>query len=154
MARVAQQNECRKRMTDEIRTAQPWPKWLKLLLGLLITLTVGGLIWSQLPRGAFPTDLSRIGAGRPAVVLAHDSNYLGGTTVMELLNGIRGEYADRVEFLVAHLGIADAREFASRHGAGDGTVLLFTADGRRVKVLHSPASADEVRQALAQAFGL
>jgi hypothetical protein len=140
-------------MNDQTPGSAPWPRWRKLLLGLLIAIAVGGLIFSQLPRGAFPTDLSRIGAGRPALVLAHDSNYAGGTAVMELLNGIRGDYADRVEFLVAHLGIADAREFASRHDADDGTVLLFTADGRRVKVLHRPENADELRQALAQAFG-
>jgi hypothetical protein len=32
-------------------------------------------------------------------------------------------------------------------------VLLFAADGRRVGVLHQPQSADELRRALAQAFG-
>lgn len=134
--------------------AGAWPKWRKLLLIVLIALPVASFIWSQLPSGAYPTDLSRIGAGRPAVVLAHDANYAGGMAVMELMNDIRGDYAEQVEFLVAHLGMADAREFASRHAATDGTVLLFAGDGRRVSVMHQPQSTGELRQALSQAFGL
>lgn len=134
--------------------AGAWPRWRKRLLYLVAWAALGAFILSQLPRGAFPTDLSRIGAGRPAVVLAHDSNFTGGMAVMELLNTIRSDYAGEVEFLVAHLGMADAREFASRHAAHDGTVLLFAADGRPVGVLHHPQSSGELRQALAQAFGL
>jgi len=74
--------------------------------------------------------------------------------VMELMNGIRGDYAEQVEFLVAHLGMADAQEFASRHAARDGTVLLFAGDGSRVGVLHQPRSTGELHRALAQAFSL
>jgi len=129
------------------------PKWRKFLLTMLFLSLAGGFIWNQLPSGAYPTDLSRIGAGRPAVVLAHDANYVGGMEVMELMNVIRGDYAERIDFLVAHLGMADAREFASQHAATDGTVLLFAGDGRRVSVLHQPRSTGELRQALAQAFG-
>jgi hypothetical protein len=52
------------------------------------------------------------------------------------------------------LAVAHAREFAGRHAAADGTVLLFDGAGRRVRLLHQPQSTDELRQALAQAFGL
>ncbi len=143
------------RTTDEPSgRAGGWPRWRRRLLHLVAWAALGGFIWSQLPDGAYPTDLSRIGAGRPAVVLAHDSNFAGGMAVMELLNTIRDDYGGQVEFLVAHLGMADAREFASRHAARDGTVLLFTADGRPVGVLHQPQSAAELRQALTRAFGL
>ena len=129
------------------------PGWRKVLFVMLFLGLVGGFVWNQLPSGAYPTDLSRIGAGRPAVVLAHDANYVSGMEVMELMNVVRGDYADRVEFLVAHLGMQDARDFASLHAAGDGTVLLFTGDGRRVSVLHQPRTVDELRQALVLAFG-
>jgi len=128
-------------------------RWRKFLFVVLFLGLVGGFIWSQLPRGTYPTDLSRIGAGRPAVVLAHDANYVGGMEVMELMNVIRGDSAERVEFLVAHLGMQDAREFARLHAASDGTVLLFAGDGRRVSVLHQPRSVGELRHALTQAFG-
>jgi hypothetical protein len=142
-------------MTDETpASAAAWRKARKFVLTTLVATAVGGFIWSQLPSGAYPTDLSRIGSGRPAVVLAQDGNYVGGMAVMELLNAIRGDYAERIDFLVAPLAVADAREFAGRHGAADGTVLLFDASGRRVRLLHQPQTTDELRQALAQAFGL
>ncbi len=129
-------------------------RWLKWPLILLSLAGVAAFLWQALPGGAYPTDLSRVGAGRPTLVLAHDSNYVGSATVMELMNGIRGDYAERVDFLVAHLTMDDAQAFAERHAARDGTVLLFAADGRRVGVLHMPQSAEELRQALGQAFGL
>lgn len=129
------------------------PRWLKWSLMLLALAGLGAFLWQALPRGAYPTDLSRIGAGRPTLVLAHDANYVGSASVMELMNRIRGDYAGRVDFLVAHLAMDDAQVFAARHAARDGTVLLFAADGRRVGVVHMPQNADELRRALAQAFG-
>lgn len=132
----------------------PWPRWSKWLITLLIMAAVGSLIWSQLPRGAYPTDLSRVGAGKPALVLAHDANFAAGMAVMELMNVIRDDYAGEVEFLVAHLGMQDGQAFARRHAAGDGSVLLFSAKGELVDTLHQPQTADALREALAQAFGL
>ena len=126
-------------------------KWPLILLSIV---AVALLLWQALPGGAYPTDLSRVGAGRPTLVLAQNNNYVGGAEVMELMNGIRGEYAERVDFLVAHLGMADAQVFAGRHGARDGTVLLFSGDGRCVGMLQQPQSADELRRALAAAFGV
>lgn len=132
----------------------PWPRWSRFLITLLVVAGVGSLIWSQLPRGAYPTDLSRIGKGRPALVLAHDANYASGMAVMELMNAIRNDYTERVDFLVAHLGMPDGAAFASRHSARDGTVLLFDADGTRIGTLHQPQSVGELRQALDTAFGV
>jgi hypothetical protein len=48
-----------------------------------------GAAFTQLPRGAFSTELSRIGQGTPALVVARDSNYLAGAEVMDLINIIR-----------------------------------------------------------------
>lgn len=127
-------------------------RWRNRLLTILFIVGVGSFLWSQLPDGGYPTDLSQIGNGRPALVLAHDSNYAGGMAVMYLMSEIRHEYADRVDFVVAHLGLADGQEFARRHGARDGVVLLFTGDGRNVSVLHQPQNVDELRVALNQAL--
>jgi len=128
------------------------PTWAKAALIVLGLGLVGGLLWSQLPKGGYPTDLSLIGKGRPAVVLAHDANYTAGMEVMEMLHPIRQEHAARIDFLVAHLGMADAQAFAREHGVSDGSVLLFRGDGQRIGVIR-PGSEEDLRLAITKAFG-
>lgn len=137
----------------ETRSERFAPRWRKRLFTVLFIAGISSFIWSQLPDGGYPTDLTQIGTGRPSLVLAHDANYAGGMAVMELMNAIRGDYEERVHFLVAHLGMADGQEFALRHGARDGVVLLFSDDGRNVGVLHQPKSVDELQRAMREAFG-
>lgn len=129
------------------------PRWRKPVIVLALIGLLGALFWSQLPPGAYPTDLTRVGAGKPALVLAFDKHYSGGMAVMEAMNAIRADYAPRVDFLVAHLGMADGQAFAHRYLASDGTVLLFSAEGELVNRLHHPANVDTLRQALDTAFG-
>lgn len=130
-----------------------WPRWRKRLLILLACVAAGSLIWNQLPRGGgYPTDMTRVGAGLPTLVLAFDMHYTGGTAVMALMNEIRADYAGRMEFLVANLGMPDGRQFANSHAAFDGTVLLFDAAGKRIGWLHQPGSVTELRQAIDQAM--
>jgi hypothetical protein len=124
------------------------PRWAKALVTAVVVIAVGALAFTQLPRGAFPTDLSRIGQGTPALVVARDINYLAGAEVMDLLNSLRPEYGNRLEFLAAHLGQPDGRAFAHRHGARDGTVIVFAGNGTPVATLHTPQTASEVRSAL------
>ena len=126
--------------------------WLRRLLILMAMLAVGGYIWQQLPGAGYPTDLTRVGAGTPTLVLAHDNSYLGGAAVMELMNDLRGDYTGRVDFLVAHLQLAEGAAFARRFGAQDGTVMLFGADGRNIGTLHMPRSVAELKSALDQAL--
>jgi thioredoxin-like negative regulator of GroEL len=131
-----------------------WPPWwLKWQVILLFVIGVCAFLWQALPGAGYSKDLTRVGAGQPVLVLAHDTNAVGSAEVMELMNGIRADYAGRVEFLVAHLALPDAQAFAARHGVGQGTVLLFAADGRRVATLVMPKSADTLRSALALALG-
>lgn len=128
------------------------PRWTRPVTLILLAVFVV-FVWSRLPSGAYSTDLSRIGAGRPVLVLAYDSNSTRGVAAMDLMNLVRDDYAGRVEFLVAHLGVDAGNEFARRYAAVDGTVLLFAGDGRVAGVLAQPQGVDELRQALDQAFG-
>jgi hypothetical protein len=130
-----------------------FPRWLKWPALLLAMLTVGTLIWQQLPGAGYSTDLSKVGAGLPTLVLTRDNNYVGGAEVMELMNDIRADYAGRVDFLVAHLPTPAGRAFVTQHGVRDGTVVLFDAEGRRVDTLPFPGSTEELRSALDRAFG-
>ncbi|EHQ51230.1 hypothetical protein ECTPHS_00979 [Ectothiorhodospira sp. PHS-1] len=124
------------------------PRWARLLMTPLILLAAAALIWSQLPKGAYSTDLSHIGDGRPALVLTYDASFLAGMRVMGYMDEIRDDYMPRVHFLVANVGTPDGRSLANRHGVRDGAVLLFSAQGTLVEQLPAPAGAEELRQAL------
>jgi len=141
-------------MSQSSILANPPKRWIKWLLILLLLTSASAFIWQQLPGAGYSTDLTRVGAGQPTLVLAQHGHYVGGAEVMELMNSIRSEYIGRVEFLVANLQMPDGRAFAERHAAGDGTVMLFDRDGRRLGLLHQPTSSAQLRGALAQAFDL
>jgi hypothetical protein len=143
-------------MNAATRTAEPptpSQRWRRRLITAGVLAGLGAFVWSRLPKGSYPTDLSLIGQGQPALVLAMDSHYMGGAAVMNLLNGLRRDFADSVHFLVASMSLAEGLAFAQKHQAGDGTVVLFNGQGQRVAVLHSPESPEELRQALQQVIG-
>ena len=127
------------------------PGWGKVLITLAVIFGAGILIFTQLPRGAFPTDLSRIGQGSPALVVARDINFVAGAEVMDLLNTVRPEYSDRVEFLAVNLGNRQGQGFARLHRMRDGTVVLFSGDGTRISAIDVPRTQGEVRQLLGMA---
>ncbi|ANB01752.1 hypothetical protein [Ectothiorhodospira sp. BSL-9] len=130
------------------------PRWARLLMTPLILVVAGALIWSQLPKGAYPTDLSRIGDGRPALVVTYDASYMTGMQVLELMDRIRDEYRDEVEFLVANLGTPDGRDLATRFRVNDGAVVLFRSDGQPVQVLQSPRHEQVLRDAMQEHLGV
>lgn len=133
------------------KTHKGMPRWGKWLAYLSVIVAVGALIWSQLPRAAYSTDLARIGKGRPALVLAYDIQSMGGMTGMGLLDNLRGEYGDRLEFLVAELGVPGGRDFAQRFGAINGTVILLSGDGAHLRTIHPPIAPDMLRQSVEDA---
>lgn len=135
--------------TPSDRSLSPW--WRRLIITAALA-AAGTFLWSQLPKGSYPTDLSHIGQGKASLVLALDSNYSGGASVMELLNEVRHDFADSVHFLVASLALPTGQAFADQHQASDGTVLLFDAQGQRTAVLFAPQTADELRKALQEAL--
>ncbi len=83
-----------------------------------------------------------------------DGNYATGASVMELLNDVRHDFADSVQFLVASMALPNGQAFAHQHQVGDGTVLLFDVKGQRVAMLYAPQTQGELRQFLQQALGL
>jgi hypothetical protein len=109
---------------------------------------VAALIWSQLPRSPYSTDMTRIGQGRPAIVLAYDIKSMGGMEVMAMMDALRPAFEDRIHFLVAPLGAPHGRAFGERHDAVNGTVVLFSEDGVARQAIHLPASTVELERAL------
>ena len=127
---------------------QGFPRLRKWLIYLAITTGVLALVWSQLPRSPYSTDLSRIGQGQPAMVLAYDIQSMGGMAVMGMMDDLRDQYADRIAFLVAPLGAPKGQAFGRQFGLDNGSVVLFSAKGTAVATLHLPASTGELQKAL------
>jgi len=124
------------------------PRYAKALITLAIVAVVGLLVWRALPAGPYSTELQRIGQGRPALVLAYDIQSMGGMEVMAMMDTLRPQYEDRIEFLVAPLGAPHGRAFGERHNAVNGTVVLFAGSGQPVRTIHLPASTADLKQAL------
>jgi hypothetical protein len=127
---------------------QGMPRKTKWLIYLAISSLVIALIWSQLPRSPYPTDLTRIGQGQPTLVLAYDIQSMGGMAVMGMMDDLRGEYAERIDFLVAPLGAPNGHAFGERYDAINGTVVLFSAKGAAVNTLHLPENTAALQKAL------
>lgn len=135
-------------MDNKTKPASGKSRWTKALISVAVVVGALALLVTQLPRGAFSTDLSRIGQGSPALVVARDANYLAGGEVMDLINTVRPEYEGRVAFLAAHLGHPDGQAFARRHNMEDAVVVIFDAGGSAATRLIVPQTAEELRAAL------
>ncbi len=124
----------------------------KWLIYMAIIGGVLALVWSQLPRSPYSTDLARIGQGQPALVLAYDIQSMGGMEVMAMMDDLRGEYAERVAFLVAPLGAPHGQAFGTRFGATNGSVVMFSGTPAR-KHRRSAKSAGELAGAVSRIAG-
>lgn len=107
----------------------------------------------QLPQG-FSDDLSRIGQGRSVVVLTHNKEAVQSANLMDLMNDIRGDYEDRVEFLAVDIGTREGEAFLRRQQVGASVLVLFGPGGERRGVLADIRNEQDLRRALDKAFGI
>jgi hypothetical protein len=131
-----------------IVTISGFTRLQKWLIYAAITIGTLALVWSQLPRGPYSTDLNRIGQGQPSLVLAYDIQSMGGMAVMAMMDEVYDEYTDRITFLVADLGTPDGQAFSRRYDLFNGSVVLLTARGAAVSTLHLPFNTAGLQQAL------
>jgi hypothetical protein len=123
---------------------------IKFIVVVLLLLLVA-IVVMNLPRG-FSGDLSRIGKGKAAVVLVRDKNSVQSFELMETMNGIRDQYAGKVEFLLTDFNTPEGRAFITANGADRVTVVVFDPNGHKLKVLYPPQNSDSVQQAIAAAL--
>jgi len=135
-------------MSENSTSTSGLPTWKKAGITFAFLAAAGAFIFSQLPQDIFPTDLSRIGQGTPALAVARNINFAAGADVMALISSIRSEYTDQVQFLAVHLGHPDGQAFARKHAMEDGTVVLFAGDGSAVAILHAPTDTAQLRRLL------
>jgi hypothetical protein len=124
----------------------------KLIVGgiLLLIATAAAM---NLPRG-YNDDLSRIGKGHAAVVLVRDKNSVQSLDLMNVLNDIRNKYDGQVEFLLTDFDTPEGKAFIAANNVARITLVLFDANGKLVKVLVPPQTAENVQQEIAVALGV
>jgi hypothetical protein len=126
---------------------------VRILTTIAIILAVAVVVVRNLPRTGYLADLGRIGQGQPAVVLVFEAFAGPVVDAMALFDRVRGDYADRLVFLVADTGTPDGREFVARHRAQVGQVLTFRGDGSLVQ-LEFLVDETALRERLRQDLGL
>lgn len=121
---------------------------VQISLVSLAVLVGAGFVIARLVAPPISTDLSGVGQGTPALVLAYENFSPAGGTALERIGRVRADYEDRMMFRVADLGTPDGKAFARRHGLSDAVAVFLTGDGRALRVADVPASEQELRQQL------
>lgn len=122
-------------------------KKVAITLGSVVVIVVlGWFAITNLVDKPLSADLSKVGQGKPALVLAFESHSGAGTMAMDLVNQVRDNYEPEVEFLVADLGTPKGKAFASRYGLQNGTGVLLDGDGSRVSKRSLTTDAAQLRQ--------
>lgn len=123
-------------------------KWVAIVFFLVLA----AVAVMNLPRG-YSDDLSRVGKGKAAVVLVRDKNAVQSFDLMEVMNGVRDQYAGQVEFLLTDFDTPQGRAFIAANGASRATLVFFDASGKLAKVLYPPQTAASVQQEIATVLG-
>ena len=138
-------------MTQNLRNLNTkksiWPKLITFTLILLIAVVAVSL----LPRG-FSEDTSLIGKGTNTLVLIHDNNILQSGETMAIMNEVRDEYTDRLEFIVADIKTPAGKTFADKYGLQPTALVFFSANGDNLLTLYSPLTGESLRQKLNKVF--
>lgn len=112
-----------------------------------------GLAWiamQQLGGRPMSADLSRIGQGKAALVLAFENYSPASQEAMSLINQVRADYEAEIDFLVADLGTPRGSEFVRRFDLINGSAVLLNGDGRAVRVYPLDGDALQLRHTLDQ----
>lgn len=96
-------------------------------------------------------DLSRIGAGVPAVVQIHEPNCpMCRRLQKETRAALKGFDDGAFVYLVANINTGGGAALAAKHRVGHVTLLLFDAEGQMRRSLHGEAPRADLRVAFAE----
>ena len=117
-------------------------------LGIVGVVVVAGVVVLWTAARPISSDLSALGQGRPALVLAYENYSPTGGEALARLDGVRADYEPRMDFRVADLGTPQGRTFAERHGLRDGLAVFLKPDGTPLRVTGIPADEQQLRRRL------
>jgi hypothetical protein len=121
---------------------------LKIFLAVAAVAGLGWVLLNQLAVRPMSTDLSSVGQGTPAVVLAFENYSPAGLEALEQLKAVRDRYEDQLLFRVADLGTPVGRELADRLGVTNGMMALVDPNGEPVLRSYVPSSTAALREML------
>lgn len=100
-------------------------------VGLVIL--VAWLALDQLTGRPMSSDLSQVGQGQPAIVLAFENYSPASMEAMDRLNRIREDHEPAILFLAADLGTPEGRAFSSDFALPAGSAILLDSAGSPVR---------------------
>lgn len=128
-------------------------KIVGIIIASIITVLVLGYFLAISGGKPIGSDLTIIGQGRPALVLAYENYSPTGGDALNRLRRVRSDYDSRIDFVVADLGTPDGSAFASRHSLFDGQAVFLKQDGHALQATSIPADEQELRNLLEAALG-
>jgi hypothetical protein len=123
--------------------------WQRIAITALLVALLGIVVMS-LPRG-FDTDLSKIGAGKPAMVFVYDPNLIVSNQQTRELDAAREILGDALHFLIADVGRPEGQQFMREHQASATQLLLFAPDGSVLSRMQGLVSSDQLIESFAAA---
>lgn len=94
------------------------------------------------------TDLSVIGQGKPALVLAYENYSIIGGEALNRLRKVRSDFDSRLNFVVADLGTPQGSDIAKRHKLVDGLAVIFKQNGQALEVFNIPENENALKSLL------
>ncbi len=126
------------------------------MIKLAVIVAICGVIAvgiALLPRG-FKDDLSVVGQGLGSVVLTHNKELAGSLTMMELLNKVRTDYEETINFLAVDVHTPIGRNFMQQQNVGSVALVMFDPAGARHAVFTNGISERELRTTLDKILSL
>ncbi|MBF0256425.1 MAG: hypothetical protein HQL47_08200 [Gammaproteobacteria bacterium] len=117
------------------------------LAGLALLVGIG-VLFTQVLVKPISTDLTQVGQGKPALVLAYENFSPTGGDALERLRRIKADYEAHMHFLVADLGTPEGSQLARRYQVANGQALFFNPTGEAIRVITIPPDEQLLRKGL------
>lgn len=114
----------------------------------IIALIAAGYLFVISAGKPIGTDISVVGQGKPAIVLAYENYSPMGGEALSRLRDVRDNYSSRLDFVVADLGTPQGRDFANRHQLIDGVAVFLDQSGQQMQVTRIPSQEAELNELL------
>jgi len=140
-------------MTTPENTDQKNPVIKKALIILFAAIVILAFSWAMLPQG-YSTDTTKIGKGKPAVVIIYDANNAGSDHIMGSMTQVRGEFEGQIEFIIVDVNAPGGQGFANTNAVPAASALFLSGEGERITVVYPPQEAAVLNKLIRQAFNL